>query len=367
MSMSMSKEEKSQALLWKFIYGFADSLVLRTAVQLCIPDIVHANGGCITLSDLASKLTLDSHRLHRLMRFLVRLEIFSEHDDVVVSGSVEQVLYRLKPDAGSLLLRDTEKSMVPIILGMTEPDFLLPWHYIKDGLGEEGKTAFEKAMGMTFWEYFDADPEKSQMFNEGMAGETRLLTESLITACVDIFQGIESVVDVGGGNGTTIKAISKAFPHLKCTVFDLPRVIAESPYIPDVERIAGDMFESVPNAEAILLKLILHDWTDDDCLKILKKCKDAVPRDGGKVIIVDVVLDEESNHELSKPRMVLDEESNHELSKPRMVLDIDMLVNTSGRERTAEDWKNLIRRAGYQGCNIRHMSSIQSVIEAFPH
>ena len=144
--------------------------------------------------------------------------------------------------------------MVPILLGMTQKDFLVPWHYMKDGLSGE-TTAFEKGMGMTIWEYLERNPEKSQLFNEGMAGETRLLTRSLIAGCRDMFEGIGSLVDVGGGNGTTLKAISQAFPQIKCTVFDLPYVIEDSVECPGVERVAGDMFRAVPGAQAIMMKV----------------------------------------------------------------------------------------------------------------
>ena len=58
-----------------------------------------------------------------------------------------------------------------------------------------------------------------------------------------MFDGSRSVVDVGGGNGTALRAIAQAFPHLKCTVYDVPHVIADSPNHPEVERIQGDMFK----------------------------------------------------------------------------------------------------------------------------
>ncbi|KAI3994549.1 hypothetical protein MKX01_028293 [Papaver californicum] len=103
-----------------------------------------------------------------------------------------------------------------------------------------------------------------------MAGETRLLTKTLIEDCRDTFQGLDSLVDIGGGNGTTIKAIYEAFPHIKCTLYDLPHVIANSHDHPNIEKVPGDMFKSVPSAQAILLKLILHDWTDEQCVDILQ-------------------------------------------------------------------------------------------------
>ncbi|KAJ8644150.1 hypothetical protein MRB53_005898 [Persea americana] len=344
---TQSQETSAQSQVWKIIYGFSEPLILRCAVELRIPDIIHDNGGQTTLSDLASKLPLpkvNTDHLYRVLRFLVHMKIFNQE------GDRECVSYSLTP-AGRLLTSRSETNMVPILLGMTQKDFLVPWHYMKDGLSGE-TTAFEKGMGMTIWEYLERNPEKSQLFNEGMAGETRLLTRSLIAGCRDMFEGIGSLVDVGGGNGTTLKAISQAFPQIKCTVFDLPYVIEDSVECPGVERVAGDMFRAVPRAQAIMLKLILHDWSDEDCIKILKKCKEAVPQDGGKVIIVDVVLDVNSEHELSTPRMVL---------------DIDMLVNTGGKERTEEDWNHLILSAGYKGYKIRHIAAVQSVIEAFPY
>nr|Q9LEL5.1 RecName: Full=3'-hydroxy-N-methyl-(S)-coclaurine 4'-O-methyltransferase; AltName: Full=S-adenosyl-L-methionine:3'-hydroxy-N-methylcoclaurine 4'-O-methyltransferase; Short=4'-OMT [Coptis japonica]BAB08005.1 S-adenosyl-L-methionine:3'-hydroxy-N-methylcocla urine 4'-O-methyltransferase [Coptis japonica] len=338
---------KAQAHVWKIIYGFADSLVLRCAVELGIVDIIDNNNQPMALADLASKLPVSDvncDNLYRILRYLVKMEILR-----VEKSDDGQKKYALEPIA-TLLSRNAKRSMVPMILGMTQKDFMTPWHSMKDGLSDNG-TAFEKAMGMTIWEYLEGHPDQSQLFNEGMAGETRLLTSSLISGSRDMFQGIDSLVDVGGGNGTTVKAISDAFPHIKCTLFDLPHVIANSYDLPNIERIGGDMFKSVPSAQAIILKLILHDWNDEDSIKILKQCRNAVPKDGGKVIIVDVALDEESDHELSSTRLIL---------------DIDMLVNTGGKERTKEVWEKIVKSAGFSGCKIRHIAAIQSVIEVFP-
>ncbi|RZC68100.1 hypothetical protein C5167_031358 [Papaver somniferum] len=199
--------------------------------------------------------------------------------------------------------------------------------------------------------YLEGNPDQSQLFNEGMAGETSLLTKTLIEDCRDTFQNLDSLVDIGGGNGTTIKAIYEAFPHIKCTLYDLPHVIANSTDHPNIVKIPGDMFKSVPSTQAILLKLILHGWTDEQCVNILIRCKEAINQETGKVIIVDVALEEESEHELTKTRLIL---------------DIDMMVNTGGRERTADDWENLLKRAGFRSHKIRQIRAIQSVIEAFP-
>nr|DAD24233.1 TPA_asm: hypothetical protein HUJ06_025696 [Nelumbo nucifera] len=242
--------------------------------------------------------------------------------------------------------------MVSAILAVTDKDFMVPWYRLKDSLVGEG-TAFEKALGKTICECMADHPEKKKPFNEAMACDTtRLLTSALIQDCKDLFQGIMSLVDVGGGTGTAMRDIAKTFPHLKCTIYDLPHVIADSPDYPEVDRIAGNMFKHIPSADGILLKCILHDLGDRQCIEILQRCKESVPREGGKVIIVDIVLDPESTDPLTKARLRL---------------DLDMMVYTGGKERSEAEWKKLLNAAGFPRYKILHIAAVQSVIEAYPY
>ena len=146
--------------------------------------------------------------------------------------------------------------------------------------------------------------------------------------------------------------VTEAFPHMKCIVFDLPHVVETAPSYPNVSFVGGDMFEFVPNADAILLKFILHNWRDDECIKILKKCKEAIPKVGGKVMIVEIILDLEDDDE--------------DLIRSKYSLDLDMMVATGGKERTEEEWKVLINSAGFSGLEIVPIMAIQSVIVAYP-
>ncbi|XP_058093546.1 (RS)-norcoclaurine 6-O-methyltransferase-like [Magnolia sinica] len=348
--MEVQKSDQSaQAKIWKFIYGFVDTLVLRSAIELGIADIINNHGEPITLSDLATQLPVqptNTNNLFRIMRYLVHVKLFTKEVDD--DGTVR---YGLQP-AAKFILKGWDRSMVPAIIAITDKDFMSPWHYLKDGLAGGRTTAFEKALGKGIWDYMAENPAQNQLFNEAMACDTRLLTSALIRDCKDMFNGMKSLIDIGGGTGTALRAIAKAFPHMKCTVFDLPHVIADSPNYPEVDRVEGDMFKSIPSADAILMKCILHDWADDECIKILKQCKEAVPRDGGKVIIVDIVLDMDPVHPYNNMRLCM---------------DLDMMLNTGGKERTEEEWKKLILSAGFSGYKIKHISAVQSVIEAYPY
>ncbi|KAI3892376.1 hypothetical protein MKW92_015295 [Papaver armeniacum] len=338
-------DQETQAKIWKQIYGFAESLVLKCAVQLEIAETIHNHGTPISLSELASKLPIPQpvnlDRLNRVMRYLVDMKLFH---------NVEEK-YSLAPPA-KYLIRGTEHSMVPSILGIIDEDLFAPWHIIKDSL-TGNCNIFEKALGKTYADYMGGNAEMNQIYNEAMAFDSGLLTSALVSECKSAFSdGIKTLVDVGGGTGTAVTAISKAFPNIKCSLFDLPHVIADSPEIPTITKISGDMFKSIPSADAIFMKNVLHDWSDEECILILKGCKKAVSP-GGKIIIVE---------------MVLDVDSVHPYSKLRLTSDIDMMVNNGGKERTEEEWKKLIEASGFASYKITQLSAgfaAQSVIEVY--
>ena len=101
----------------------------------------------------------------------------------------------------------------------------------------------------------------------------------------------------------------------------------------------------------VLAQWILHDWTDEDCVKILKNCRKAIPEKGGKIIIVDVVLEPEGNG----------------LFDDAVVgLDLGMLVLTGGRERTEKEWKKVLEEGGFPHYKIIKIPALTSIIEAYP-
>ncbi|KAI3996434.1 hypothetical protein MKX01_022495 [Papaver californicum] len=350
-------DQETQAIIWKQIYGFAESLVLKCAVQLEIAETIHHHGTSISLSELASKLPIpppvNLDRLNRVMRYLVDMKLFNKEIISILNGGTTQVeeKYSLAPPA-KYLIRGTEHSMVPSILGIIDEDLFAPWHIIKDSL-TGNCNIFEKALGKTYADYMGGNAEMNQIYNEAMAFDSGLLTSALVDECKSAFcDGIKTLVDVGGGTGTAVTAISKAFPDIKCSLFDLPHVIADSPEIPTITKISGDMFKTIPSADAIFMKNVLHDWSDDECILILKGCKEAVSP-GGKLIIVE---------------MVLDTDSVHPYSKLRLTSDIDMMVNNGGKERTEEEWKKLIEASGFASYKITQLSAgfaAQSVIEVY--
>lgn len=149
------------------------------------------------------------------------------------------------------------------------------------------------------------------------------------------------------------RAVADAYPHMKCTVLELPHVVASSEAGETVQLVAGDMFQYVPPADAVLLKWVLHDWSDEDCVKILKRCKEAVPskEKGGKVIIIEMVVD----LDIDFP----------ELAETQVLFDMHMMVHTTGKQRNKSEWRKIFIDAGFTDYKITPALGLRSIIEVY--
>ncbi|KAE8717917.1 Trans-resveratrol di-O-methyltransferase [Hibiscus syriacus] len=299
MDMANGSEENVNELLgahahvWNHLFSFIRSMPLKCTIDLGIPDIIQDHGKPMTVTELVVALpTLDPTKacnIYRLMRVLVHLGFFARQklgDDRPEDGYVLTNAFRL-------LLNDHPLSVTPLFKVVLDPILIWNWHFLGAWFQNNDRSSFETAHGKTFWNYCRHDPHVNDLFNEAMSSDSRLADSVLIGRCKGVFEGLNSLVDVGGDTGTLGKAISDAFPHLKYTVFDLPHVLTGLQDSGNLRYVGGDMFEEVPAADAVLLKLILHDWNHDECLKILKQCNEAISNRGeqrGKVIIIDMVL-----------------------------------------------------------------------------
>ncbi|RWW21547.1 hypothetical protein GW17_00014285 [Ensete ventricosum] len=120
-------------------------------------------------------------------------------------------------------------SMVALALMNLDKVLMESWYHLKDAV-LDGGIPFNKAYGMTAFEYYGTDARFNKVFNEGMRNHSTILTKKLL----DIYRGFEGVkvlVDVGGGVGGTISMIVAKHPHIKAINFDLPHVISEAPPI----------------------------------------------------------------------------------------------------------------------------------------
>ncbi|XP_055815478.1 acetylserotonin O-methyltransferase-like isoform X2 [Solanum dulcamara] len=346
-----AEEEESQVQvdIWKCISGFAEMAVAKCAIELGISDFLESHQEPVPLHQLSSALGCSASSLHRILRFLINRGIFK-----LVPIENGEMGYVQTP-VSRLLKRDGENSMAALVLLESSPVMLAPWHYLSARvLAKENTGAFSAAHGKDVWEYAKTNPEHSKLINDALACHARMTMRAIIDNCAEIFKGIESLVDVGGGNGTTLGMLVKAFPWINGINFDLPHVVSDAPPCHGVVHVEGDMFDYVPKAQAAFLMWVLHDWGDEECIQILKKCIETIPKDTGKVIIVEAVLDEKIGKEKS-------------LKDFGFMLDMIMMTHTTnGKERTAKEWAYILTAAGFSRHSIVQIPAIQPIILAYP-
>lgn len=214
---------------------------------------------------------------------------------------------------------------------------------------QTGQPSFERISGAPFFEYLAAHPDDAAVFNAAMSSSPDHV--AAIVGAYD-FSKFERIVDVGGGHGLLLAGILSVNPRLRGVLYDLPGVVAGSsalrqePISRRCEIIGGDFFREVPaEADAYILKGIIHDWNDEAALKILKNCRRAI-RPDGTFLLAEAVLTPST-----EPATAL--------------MDMLMMVLTSGRERTESEFRSLLQEAGFSMVQvIRAMGA--SIIESRP-
>ncbi|XVF16574.1 hypothetical protein REPUB_Repub10bG0043600 [Reevesia pubescens] len=237
---------------------------------------------------------------------------------------------------------------------LLQKQYISSWHYLSQCVKEGGTvTGFNKAHGCDHWDYASQNVEFNTVFNNAMLYDSRIISKAIISGYKDGFTSIGSFVDVGGGTGGMAAQIVKSYPHIKVINFDLPHVITTAPPHDGVSHLGGDMFESIPNADAVFLKWILHNWSDKDCIKILKNCRKAIAEKTGKLIIVDTVLQPDGKDRFDDIRLACDFTMR--------------LIFSGGKDRTELEWKKLLEEGGFPSYKIIQIPTLQSIIEAYPY
>ena len=246
------EEAEAQLDIWKYVYGFVEMAVVRCAIELGIAEAIEKHATPITLSELSSTLKCDPSYLKRIMRFLVHRKIFkiittNNHDDDSPSY-VQSALSRR-------LLKNGEHTMAALVMMSSSPQLIATWHGLYHRVLIDGNSAFKKAHGEDAYSYAAEHPEFNDLINEAMACDAKIVVPAVVQGCSEVFNALNTLVDVAGGNGTTMHFLAKLCPWIKVITFDLPHVIAAAPKSQGVEYVAGDMFASVPKADSVFIKV----------------------------------------------------------------------------------------------------------------
>lgn len=333
-------EQPPSVALRRMIIGYRLSRALSVAAQLGIADLLR--DGPRGLDDLAQVTGTHAPSLYRVLRLLVSEGVFIElHDG---RFGMTRLAEPLRSDApGSLRHR--------AIFDGAECNWR-PWGQLMDSV-VTGEPAFDRTFGTRFFDYLQQHPAAAARFDALMVEQTQPWARAILDAYD--FSGIGTLVDVGGGYGALLAAILNAHPGLNGVLYDLPHVVEgawprllAAAVAERCEAIAGDFFNAVPEGgDTYLLKNILHDWDDDQCITILGNCRRVMPAEG-RLLVVEVILPPSSEPHYGH------------------YFDLNMLVLLTGRERTEAEYRKLFEAAGFSLSRIVATTSDVSVIEGRP-
>ncbi|KAJ9190511.1 hypothetical protein P3X46_001702 [Hevea brasiliensis] len=350
--MDQQEEACLDALIFSGSHVFP--LVLHTAIELNLFDIIAkaGPGAYVSASEIASQLPTTNpdapSMLDRILRLFAAHSLLSYTSRTLEDGRIEK-LYGLTPACKFFIGAVEEGNIAPISALAYHRATLEVWLHMKD-LILEGGNLFKKVHGMSIFEYMNKDPEFNTIFNQAMAGLSTVIMNGIL-AIYKGFEGLTSLVDVGGGTGRTLNMIISKYPSIKGINYDLPHVIQTAPPYPGIQHVGGNMLTSIPQAEAIMIKDICHNWSDENVVKVLKNIYEVLPNNG-KLIVMNVLLPEEP--ETSKASQYVSR------------LDNTMLTQPSGKERTAREFEVLTRAAGFTNFKVACVAhGIWSVIESY--
>ena len=322
--------------LTQLISGYWISQAVYAAAKLGIANLL--KDGPRTVDELAAASETRAPLLYRLLRALAGTGVFAE----TAPGT-----FVLTPTA-ELLRSDVAGSQRSLALMMGEEHYVV-WGKLIDVL-RHGGNAFEQLHGMPVFDYLARHPDKGRIFDEAMVGIHGRETAAVLEAYD--FSVFNTLVDVGGGNGSQLAALLARHTALGGVLFDLPHVVQRAASMPAEAGLAGrcelrggDFFRSVPEGgDAYLLRHIIHDWTDEQALVILENCARAM-RPGAKLLLIEAVIPPGNEPFAAK------------------FLDLTMMLIPGGRERTAGEYARLLDQAGFDLARIVPTTTEISVLE----
>jgi len=332
----VSNPQPPPTVVLGFVTGMWAAQAVATVTRLGIPDQLARYPR--SASELATVVGASPTALYRLLRAVAA---------VGVLRADAQGRFSLTP-VGECLRSDVNESMRSLLIAEMAPAQWRPWGNLEERVRRD-KPSIKSALSTPAWDRMNS--QKQQYFAEAMSGGTSRAIQSVLTSYS--FVGARKVIDVGGSNGAFVAAVLQREPEASGVLFDLPDVIVgagpalKSAEVADrVECIAGSFFESVPaGGDVYLLRHVLQEWSDDECVQILRNVREAMSREG-RIIVVEMLIVDDGPASFAP------------------LLDLDMLVMQAGKERTAKEYGALFASARLNLTNVISTPSVYTVLEA---
>lgn len=332
-------EAPPAALLMNMVVGRWVAQAISAAAELGFADALR--DGPLTPDAIATRIGAHGPSVYRLLRALASLDIFREDED----GRFHHTP-----------LSEPLRSGVPGSLRgwarfLGSRASLLAWGDLATSI-RTGEPAFRRVFGKSFFEYLETAPNDAAAFDQAMHGVSSREIPAILEAYD--FSACGTIVDIGGGDGTLLAAILEKHQGLRGVLYDLDHVVARardrlagSPVAKRIDVVSGSFFDTAPpGGDTYLMKHILHDWSDDHCVRILRNVRRVLP-EYGRLLIVEAVIQPGNDPGFGK------------------LLDLEMIALTEGGcERTESAFATLLASAELRLARVVPTQAPTWVVEA---
>jgi hypothetical protein len=333
----------AQDTVLDLFYGRWRSQTLHAGVELGVFEV--ASAAPTSSARIAEELGLDPALAYRLLRALAALDVLREDDARSFALT----------DAGALLRADHPQSMRGALLLREGAEHTAIWKHLAAMVRDGRQDGFVREFGVPAFEHATRAPAYGAAFDAGMNSQSNLQTAWTLEALRDCdFSTTTHLCDIGGGQGHLLCHLLERYPHLRGTLFERPSVIERGPSpwaarLGVAERcmsLAGDMFTDAPAADAYTMKMILHDWNDAESMQILGHMRRRALPDA-RLFVIEHVIPDRGGPDYAA------------------LFDMHMLCWGTGKERTLQEYRDLLDAAGWSFVAVRYpQSGAIGVVEA---
>ncbi|VFJ14948.1 methyltransferase [Candidatus Nitrosocosmicus franklandus] len=326
------------------IFGRWKSQILYAGAKIGLFDYLTTNP--TDVRQIAQDLNLNEAMTYRILRSIASLGYAKEEKN---NRKFSITSY------GELLKKDHPQTLQGVLLLEEGPEHYQVWKHLPQMIKDGKQNAFSLEYGIDLFEYTTKNSEYSKIFNDAMSSFSAAHTAMVLEALDNYdFSNISRICEIGGGQGHLSSHLYSKYNHLNGTILELTPVVEnqKSSWIYKTglqarcNYVEGNMFNQVPSAELYIMKMILHDWNDDECIQILSNIHKASP-DKARIFIVEHIIPDASTPHFSK------------------LFDIHMMCVTTGRERTIQEFDSILSKSGWKYIQSHYpRSKMIGIVEA---
>ncbi|XP_066455968.1 acetylserotonin O-methyltransferase [Eleutherodactylus coqui] len=343
--MSSAGELEYPQILLDYKHGFLVSKIMFTACELGVFDLLHELEESASAATIATRLNTSVDGMERLLNACVGLKLLKvdlKNNEGCYSNTDVSAVY---------LVKSSPRSLYHTIMYYNQTIYMC-WQYLTQAV-REGKCQNQRAFGTSSQEIFEAlyrSEEDMVAFLHAMDSIWKICGRDVIQA-FDL-SAFRTVCDIGGCTGALAKQFLSTYNESTVTIMDLPQVVktAKKYFVTDDKRIhflEGDFFnDPIPEADLYIMARIIHDWTDEKCLELLRKIYQSC-KPGGGVLIVETLLNEDKSGPICS-----------------LVFSLRMLVQTEGKERTPSEYSKLLTDSGFRDIEVKVTGKLYDAILA---